>query len=210
MNRININELLSEPLSHIKRPLAFWDWPDRTERDAFIACALLEELIYNQGWRIAERSVAGGPHPNKSPDVVARLEDDRTIALELTEWVNEKHLKAMIEGRRSDPPVFSDEETCQGIHACIDRKRMKILVGGPYDLRVLVIHTDQGLVPESAWDALQFSYPASVLAPWDQAYVVMPPLVGLEMSRHPHCRCIQLHQTKDSAEPVHHNPETVA
>jgi hypothetical protein len=190
---VNINELLAEPLTKIKRPLSFWEWPDRKVRDEFIACALLEELIVKQGWRIADRSVRGAPFSNKSPDVVARFADGGTIALELTEWVDQKHLKAMIEGRRRDPPTFSAQAVRTGIDHCLERKRHKKLVGGPYALRVLVIHTAQELVAESAWTDLQHSYTPSDLAPWHQAYVILPPPVGNALPRQPKCQYVQLH-----------------
>ncbi len=193
-NGIEVDAFMPEALTRIDRPLGFWEWLDRVNRDVFIVCDLLEELIALEGWQIVQGSVTGGPDMNRSPDVVARTINGERLAFELTEWVDQKHLEAMIKAKRRLPRFFTAAEVRQGVEECIARKRGKTLAGGIYDLRVLVIHSAQESFPDSVFADLQDAYSKADLAPWDHAYFMLPPLIGSKLPRDPHCRYINLHR----------------
>jgi hypothetical protein len=119
---------------------SYWVWPDRPVEERGIAT----ELLRQAGADVAGmRSREQGEQP---PDCEATL-DGRCSGVEVTELIHqralERSLRALRQPKKS--PVYFEWDNSTFVAAlkkCIDAKD-RAWNGGPYERRVLVIHTDE-------------------------------------------------------------------
>jgi hypothetical protein len=115
---------------------SYWKWSDRLVEERGIASEILREAGENvAGMRSLER----GQDP---PDCEATL-DGRFSGVEVTELIDQRALEQNL--RQPESPVYFDWDKptfLAALQSRIDAKD-RAWKGGPYERRVLVIHTDE-------------------------------------------------------------------
>lgn len=111
---------------------SYWDWPDKPVKERGIVCNILqdEDVV----------GLISRDERDQPPDCEATL-GGRLSGIEVTELVDRQTLEQSIRG----PKVYLDwnqQEFLSALQARIDDKD-KPWRGGPYERRVLVVHTDE-------------------------------------------------------------------
>jgi hypothetical protein len=137
-----------------------WRWgaplaraPDRRVTEALAAEAVIKHL----GWRLECFELA--PKPDRSPDVLAVIENGSRIGIEVIELGDQghiEHMEAVKKGREAvarpprAPASIQDEIRARLVEK--GQKRHKALLGGdrswcePLDEYFVVLHTDERLI----------------------------------------------------------------
>lgn len=128
---------------------AFWDWPEKSTKEAGIMRGFLEARDALGLPRYAKVE-AFKPDP---PDFVARDPSGHAIAIELTELVSQEAIQANI-GTSMQERVYRDwrrEEAIAVLEARLADKDNKEFHGGPYDEIHVVIHIDEPILSPSEY-----------------------------------------------------------
>jgi len=115
---------------------SYWVWPDRLVEERGIA----SEILGQAGVNVADMlSRVRGEDP---PDCEATL-DGRLSGVEVTELIDRSALEKSL--RQPESPVYFDWDKPTFLAALQDRigAKDRAWKGGPYERRVLVIHTDE-------------------------------------------------------------------
>lgn len=113
---------------------SYWDWPDKPVKERGIALNILPRVFKDV---VDLTSLEPGQDP---PDCECSL-DGSFSGVEVTELVDQKTLEQSIRGDR----VYLEWDRQQFLSALQSRidDKDKSWKGGPYERRVLVIHTDE-------------------------------------------------------------------
>src|SRR4051812_25726892 len=130
-------------LAKKRKKNSFWVWPDRPVGERGIA----SEILVQAGVDVADMlSREQGEDP---PDCEATL-DGRLSGVEVTELIHRQALERNL--RQPGLPEYFDWDNLTFLAAlkkCIDAKD-RAWKGGPYERRVLVIHTDEFVLDRDA------------------------------------------------------------
>ena len=114
---------------------SYWDWPDKPVKERGIALNILPRVFKDV---VDLTSLEPGQIP---PDCANAPETGNFSGVEVTELVDQKTLEQSIRGDR----VYLEWDRQQFLSALQSRidDKDKSWKGGPYERRVLVIHTDE-------------------------------------------------------------------
>jgi hypothetical protein len=116
----------------------YWHWKDRPESELSAA----ETVLESAGLKVAQ--LTSRPRGDDPPDCEGFI-DGKKCGIEVTELVHQEALRASI--REGAPEVhfaWEQVDLLNFLQERIDRKDdSSKLKGGPYDLYILVIHTDE-------------------------------------------------------------------
>jgi len=142
----------------------FWDFPDRERAELGVAEELVPSLDLSAPWCLRSRGLGNDP-----PDCEAEDAEGRRIGIEVTELVDPDYAS----GREAGSADWDREETLDAIRTRLARKDSPTeLKGGPYDLYVLIMYTDEDMLsPNQLRRLLDDSTfgPCSLI---DQAWIV--------------------------------------
>jgi len=151
-------DALRRALPRVRRHASFFSWPDKAAAELGVVECLFEAML--QTCTAAYHSPRGSGE--NWPDVVAKNKDGRSIAIEVTELVDQAAARAM--ARREGEPVreggradqkWADEVTLARIQERVSEKDARSAGGTEmYAESVLVIHTDELYLSPAATIAL--------------------------------------------------------
>jgi hypothetical protein len=113
--------------------------------------------------------------PDDPPDVILTDIEGRKHGVELTELVHDATIRTRCAGNQTDCHVCTESELKMEIANIIARKSKKPFKGGPFESRILLIHTAEPFIaygsgPEyfSRMSGFAYSY-------FDEVWVMIPP-----------------------------------
>jgi hypothetical protein len=138
-------EILRKQVENQRGYAGFWHWHgDRRIPERDVARTVRRPLkIVGE---VTSRNVGEDP-----PDCEATDVKGRRIAIEVTEFVDQKAIEARKLGYRGGPADWPRQKFTEALTAIIARKgsRYAKLKGGPYEGGyVIVVHTDEAMLPE--------------------------------------------------------------
>ncbi|MEQ1483988.1 hypothetical protein [Methyloglobulus sp.] len=151
----------------------FFAWPvDRQLEEWAIVDSLKESLEKaNAGFFNALLARGRGNDP---PDCEAILFDGGRLGIEVTELVDAEAIMAYKNGNTGQQAEWSEHKLTSSITQRLEVKNAsKNIKGGPYDLYMLVIHTDEPLLNFDYTYPLLSEYPFKSYSLIDRAFLLM-------------------------------------
>jgi hypothetical protein len=136
---------------------AFWDWPNKGTREAGVmndflgAREALGEEAFDQVHPVS-------PDP---PDFAAVTKAQTLLAIELTELVDREAVELNVRAVNANEAAYRDwnhEEVLAAIKERLLDKDSKVFMGGPYDEKIVVIHTDEPVITVDEYEPILASH----------------------------------------------------
>jgi hypothetical protein len=128
----------------------FWEWPDQHAKEA----SIMEDFLGARNKMGLQRYAKVEQLKNDPPDFVATDIEGCKIAIELTELVSEKAIRANLRAKEPKNSVWQDwtqEDVVAAVEKRLQDKDSKKYLGGPYNEIHVVLHVDEPLVPRQEY-----------------------------------------------------------
>jgi len=172
--------LLESAVDDQKCNRTYWCWSDKPIKELGVARELIEAQREKEGlcW-IRPRSLKPNPESNAAPDCIGADLQNRRIAFEITELVDQTTLENNIKIERAyEIKEWSEEAVKAKIASQLKQKDGKKLYGGPFAEYVVVIHPDEPLLSYDECAAFLQSHSFGEFFQISKAFLVFAPEPG--------------------------------
>ncbi len=137
---MSIKEKITKYLSIRRKYASFYDWYNREKKIKEIGITRIFMLEMEKRRESIFHNLS---EPNQDPpDVLAESFTGNLIGIEVCELVDEETIRKFQKGNKV-AKNWSEEEVIKKIQNIINCKESKVFFGGPYEKKILLIHTDE-------------------------------------------------------------------
>jgi len=154
---------------------SYWEFSDESARDKGIVARFVSSVGADV-ISIAPGTLHARGHDDP-PDCEALATDGARVAFELSEIVDADAVRMHTQRRGLHFREFTQSEFRTLLNARLEAKVREEgeLKGGPYARRILLLHTDEGMLyPAFCEEALELR-PLLHFAPWTDVFLIFPP-----------------------------------
>ena len=168
-----LSQLLDQATQKKRGYSGFFSWPvDREMEELGIVDSLKESLEKtNAGFF---NSLLARGRGNDPPDCEAMLFEGGKLGIEVTELVDAEAIMAHKSGNTNHWAEWSEQKLIESITRRLEKKDVsKNIKGGPYDLYMLVIHTDEPMLSFDYTYPILSGYPFEFFSVIKRAFLLM-------------------------------------
>jgi hypothetical protein len=169
-DRDEIGQTIRRAIAQQRVHAGFFEWPDRDVKERGIAEVFLGAATREPGAPFSDlQSREAGQDP---PDCEALNSHGQRLAIEVSELVSERSVKAAQRGRLVDT-AWSDADLAGAIERRLAAKDGVRLKGGPYAEYVVLLHSDEPEVTPEVVERVLATHTFAKPLQIDRAYVLL-------------------------------------